>query len=128
MIYLIRDKKEPVPVKEEKQIWPTVEELLGPAYEATDRDDREFYSTLRQCTWNFFNTHFRLSGSEMNKETLLARLRSMNVDQGSCQTIGAILQKCEEGMFTQAELAGDKRELVSRTETVLINISGQLSL
>src|SRR4030095_5801809 len=103
----------------EKNILPTVEELLGPAYGAIESSDPAFYSMLRQCTWEFFNTHFQLSGSDMNKETLIAKLRSMNVDQEHREEIAFIFQKCEEGMFTQAELAGDKRELVSRTETVL---------
>jgi hypothetical protein len=126
MIYLIRDKKEPAGVKEEKQILPGIEELLGPAYAAIDRSDREFYSTLRQCTWDFFNTHFQFSGSDMNKETLIAKLRSMHVDQEYREEIGSILQKCEEGMFTQAELAENKLELIKKTEIVLKKISDRL--
>ncbi len=126
MIYWIRYKKEPEPVKEEKIPLPTVDELLGPAYAAIGRDDRKFYSTLHQCAWNFFILHFQLSGSDMNKDKLILKMRATGITPSTIDAIDLVLRKCEAGMFTRADIAENKEELLRHTEEVLKNISSDL--
>lgn len=128
-IYWIWFRKEaPVASKEEKAILPTVAEVLAPVYTLTNFGDREFYSMLRQSIWNFFNLHFNFSGSDMNKERLLDKIRAGGVGEEDINGINAILQQCEAGMFTNAEMPGEKNELLVKTKEILEKINGQLLL
>jgi hypothetical protein len=128
-IYWIWFRKEaPVVTKEEKKILPTVEDVLGPVYSLTHSGDREFYSTLRQSIWSFFNLHFHFSGSDMNKERLLAKMKAGGIGEEDIKDIGTILQQCEAGTFTNAEMPGEKGELLAKTKEILEKINGQLLL
>lgn len=126
MIYWIRYQKEPEPIKEEKVSLPTVDELLAPAYAGITADDRKFYSTLHQCTWDFFIIHFQLSGSDMNKDKAIAKMTSAGIAPSSIDAIETVLRKCEAGMFTRADIAENKEELLRYTEEVLKKISSDL--
>lgn len=128
-IYWIWFRKEPsVVAKEEKPILPTVEDVLGPVYSLTHPVDREFYSALHQSIWNFFNLHFHFSGSDMSKEMLAAKMRAEAVSEEDINSISALLQQCEAGMFTQAEIPGEKQGLVVKAKEILEKINSQLLL
>ena len=126
LIYWIRQKKETVVVAEKKIVLPTVDEILAPASLLINASGKEFSSSLYQCIWNFFGHHFNLSGSEMNKENLLAKIKTVAANAESVTKIQNILEQCEEGMFTGASLSTDKNNLLMETREVLAAISYSL--
>ncbi len=106
--------------------YPGEKELLAPVYLLVREKDKIFYTALREAIWQFFGQQFKWSGSQFTKDGLLKRLSDRAIDQDMILEIGAILQQCEEGMFTNADLAGDKTGLVRKTEQVLKKIGEKL--
>ena len=56
--------------------------------------------------------YYNLSGSEMNKENLLAKMQNDKIERNIIEEVQNILQQCEAGMFTNANLSGDKSLLL----------------
>lgn len=74
--------------------------------------DKIFYASLYQSIWRFFGLYYNLSGSEMNKENLLAKMQNDKIERNIIEEVQNILQQCEAGMFTNANLSGDKSLLL----------------
>lgn len=104
-----------------KEALPGVRELLQPAIDYTG-DDKGFYSTLRQCIWNFFSVHTGLTGSKMSIRDLQSIMIKKQVDDDSRQVIIDVLQQCEAGIFTDAYIQADKSVLLKRAEECLIRM------
>ncbi len=104
----------------------SVNEILAPASLLLLADDKTFYSSLRQSTWDYFRIHFNLSGSEMNKETIFTRLKERKIDAGLSVELKNILQQCEAGLFTNARLEDDKTLLLDKTKDVLEKLNKSL--
>ena len=104
----------------EKQIAGlSVKEILSPASLLLQVDDKIFYTRLRQSIWNYFDFHFSFSGSERSKENIIAKLKENKVEEGLTAEMKNILQQCEAGMFTNANLSDDKKLLLDKTSEVL---------
>ena len=112
------EKKQVQPVKREGDFL-SVKEILAPASLLIQAGDKTFYAALRQSIWNYFEFHFNLSGSEMSKENIVAKLKESKVDEGLTIAIMDILHQCEAGLFTNASLAADKTILLDKAQKVL---------
>ncbi len=124
-----REKKQlvkPVPITEVNNHHSAVAEVLQPANTFSEADDKTFYNILRNCIWNFFTEHLGLTGSNMNKSTLLIVMQQKKIDEKSRTAILALLDQCETGIFTSVEDAVDKKKLLEETKDILAKISGQL--
>ncbi|HWR33289.1 MAG TPA: BatD family protein [Chitinophagaceae bacterium] len=127
LIYWIRYKMEPMKTQTENKInLPSVEELLTPAQRVVIADDKDFYTALHQCIWNFLKLHFILTGSDMNKKKLADVLLSRQIKEDDVSGIISALEKSEAGMFTNAALQENKEALLQQVKLVLERISGQL--
>jgi BatD DUF11 like domain len=109
-------------IEEEKPAGLSIKEILEPAYLLAHADDKSFYSSLHQCIWNYFGQYFNLEGSDMNKDDLYKGMKEKKLDEDQCRDMLDILQQCEAAMFTNAEFAYDKQELLNRTKTALEQI------
>jgi hypothetical protein len=112
--------KQPVRNKTEPTI--SIEQLLQPVRFSLVADDGRFYTLLQKTIWDHLNQQLKLSGSKMNKDDLFKAMRQRNIDEALCSGILYILQECETAVFTKAELAHDKEELLLKTKTVLEQI------
>lgn len=106
---------------------PSAGELLLPAYQALNGNDRNFYASLQQSVLQFFNCYFDLSGSEMKKEMLMGKLRDRGINNKWIEKLRGLLQECETGMFTRANLGTDKEKLLREAKEIMETI-GQLLL
>lgn len=88
--------------------------------------DKIFYTSLYQAVWSFFGCYYTLSGSEMNKENLLAKMREDKLEKNVSEEVQNILQQCEAGMFTKAALPGDKNSLLHEAKKTIEKINNQL--
>jgi hypothetical protein len=128
LVYWVVRKKEPeklpeTPIFTEKL---SIENLLEPAYEAASIEGNQFYRTLYEIIWKFAAEQFELSGSEMNKQTLGAKLNETNVDSNISVELFEILTECEAAMFTNASLFHDRSQMLSATKKVMEDISSSL--
>ena len=80
---------------------------------------------LQKTIWDHLNQQLRLSGSKMNKDDLFKAMRQRNIDEALCSGILYILQECETAVFTKAELAHDKEELLLKNKRLFLNKSGR---
>lgn len=110
----------------ETKIGLSIEQSLAPASLLINADDKTFYSSLSQSIWNYFGTHFHLSGSEMSKENIIVRLKESKVDEELIAETNNILQQCEAGVFTNANLSVDKTLLLDKAKKILEKISESL--
>ncbi|HKZ68393.1 MAG TPA: BatD family protein [Chitinophagaceae bacterium] len=106
---------------------PTVSEILQPAGTFSNADHKTFYNILRNCIWNFFIEHFGLTGSTMNKSSLVIAMLQKGIDEENKKAILEILDQCETGIFTNVEDAGDKKKLLDETREALKKISNQFN-
>ncbi|MGZ8515923.1 MAG: BatD family protein [Chitinophagaceae bacterium] len=128
-ILIRREKKQqikPVPDTGVADRRPNVAEVLQPAITFSAADDKTFYNILRNCIWNFFTEHFGLTGSKMNKSTLLVAMQQKKIDEKSRTAILSLLDQCETGIFTSAGDVADKKRLLGETKETLERISRQL--
>jgi hypothetical protein len=122
LLYWVMRRKEPekpVEMVEETPVVvsPSADEILQPATEQLQNNDKEFYSSLYQSIWSHLAQQFNLSGTEMNKQMLSIKLD----EQGFAgkNDLLQILQHCETGMFTNAVLEENREELLKKVKSLL---------
>lgn len=106
---------------------PTAADLLKPAYEYLNSGNKEFYTVFRQCIWNFFSIYLHLKGSNMSRNGLILAMDQKGVDNPSQQTILAILEDCETGLFADVDIQGDKNALLESAAGVLESIQKKVT-
>ncbi len=115
-------KKEPI-VQRVPVLSPS--EILEKAYEARYSDDKKFYSVLRSCIWFYLSDRFGLSGSQMNKYSLVQAMQEKEIPENLQQQVLDVLSICETGIFTGADTIGDKLSLLERTKSTLKMIGNE---
>lgn len=112
-----KEKKKPAIVPGIKPVWPSPQALLQPAQDAAD--DKQFYRALQSAIWQFAAQRFNLSGSGMSKEALVGKTESIIKDRTLAGQLQVILEKCEAGLFTNAELPESREALLQQTKELL---------
>lgn len=108
----------------EKSKSSAIDEWLQPAQpQATDKD---FYTILHQSVWNFFSTYYKLSGTELNKGNLFARMKESGLPQSLIDETAVVLQQCETGMFTNVTISEDRQLFFGNTKRLLDKIEKEL--
>jgi hypothetical protein len=98
---------------------PSAEDLLAPVQSLVSKEDNRFYSALHNVIWKFVGERFGLSGSEMNKQMLVAKMNVAGIDSNITGRLFNVLEQCEGGMFTNASLEQDKQSVLSETKKIL---------
>jgi BatD DUF11 like domain len=109
-------------ITEEKETAFSSAEILQPAYVMLPVENKMFYSSLHQCIWNYLQLKFKISGSEMNKESLVHILKEKNITGDVINNLLSVLAECEKGIYTNAEGNIDKKKLLENAKEVLNNI------
>lgn len=129
LAYWIFRKKEvqPVPlINLEEMVKPSSVSLLQPALDAVHKDDIEFYSALRSAIWAFAEQHLGLHGSIITKDALAYKMKEKGVSTEFSRQLLSVLDQCERGMFTNANLENDKEKLLEQTQEVFESIGKTL--
>ncbi len=127
LLYWIRYKKEPARTEEETQIvLPAIDEILASAKDLVSGDPKAFYASLHQCIWNYLTIHFGLSGSEMNKKSLLDKLTGRRVNIADISDIISLLEQCETGIFTNVAMQESNEAVFEKGRNMLRKINIQL--
>ena len=100
---------------------------LQPAVILSEADDKTFYTSLRNCIWNFLGEQFNLRGSKANKASLLQVLNESRIEGNEQKEILDILQQCETGIFVNTDISGmDKMKLLERARLFIEKTSQQV--
>lgn len=105
----------------------TVAEILQPAGTFLKADDKTFYHILRNCIWNFISVRFGLTGSKMNKASLVSAMQQKNIGESGKKVILEVLDQCETGIFTNADDIADKKKLLDKTKEALGSVNDELN-
>ena len=127
LFFWLRKKKknEPVPGLQETKPAPPAQ-CLQPAVILLEADDKTFYTSLRNCTWNFLSDQFNLKGSRANKASLLQVMSEAGIEIKEQREILDILEQCETNIFINADTSGmDKMKLLERAKVSITKISQQ---
>jgi hypothetical protein len=122
----INTEQTPVQPIEKKSDCLSAEQMLSPASLLVKADDKIFYAALRQSFWNYFEFQFNLSGSEMSKDNIVVKLKESKVNEELINELKNILQQCETGIFTNANLLVDKSQLLNKARKILGKINESL--
>jgi BatD DUF11 like domain len=127
LLYWVVKKKEPVKRQTAIQEIPlaSAEEVLTPAFENIDADNKLFYAALQNGIWQFASQRFNLAGSISNKIVLKEKMTSVGVEETASQQLLWLLEQCEAGLFTNADLEHDRNELLATTKLVLDKMTAQ---
>ncbi len=107
---------------------PTLAEFLEPAAAAmSTAPASSFYSHLRKGIFDFLGDHFQRAGSAATKQSLLDLLAAHNVPAAGIRQLALIIEECEAGIFTQAEMGTDKELLLENTKSLLRDIQASTS-
>ena len=118
-----RNSSKPQPVVEITRTFIPVGKILQPAITFSEADNITFYTVLRKCIWNFFAEHFGLTGSSVNKNSILKIMNQKGIGHIDQERILEILNRCEVGMFTNADDTADKKQLIKETKELLEHIA-----
>lgn len=124
-----KKKKTVVPVvkiEEIKKPAVSIEELLAPVVMYIHADEKSFYSSLYQAVWIFLGTHLELSGSSINKENLIVVMNGKGIRPEKINEVMQVLQQCEAGRFTNANMLEDKTLVLQKVRTLLREIEAIL--
>jgi BatD DUF11 like domain len=129
LAYWIFRKKEPaiLPTVQQQPALPSIESLLEPAYAAVGEEGSQFYSILHGIIWKFAGQKFNLSGSEMSKQVLAAKMKEAAISSDIAENLFQVLEQCEAGMFTTASLSDDKKSILLQTKEVLEKMNPLIS-
>jgi BatD DUF11 like domain len=128
LLYQMLKKKPKLVVVEKKVevVIPTVKELMEPVY-AVINEDHLFYAQLQKTCWVFLSQRFHLSGSTMNKQVVKNKMATAGIAEETTQALLSVLEKCENGIFTAAQLDIDKQNLLQQTNAILESIESVTS-
>jgi hypothetical protein len=128
LVWVVNRKKN-VKMKKEKALADIamrvvpVDEILQPASLALHDSQKVFYDTLNRCIWNYFSNRLN---TQMIKRELSGVLSAKGVGQNHITSILNIIQKCEEGVYTAADIHVDKTELLANTQATLASVDNTL--
>ena len=89
-------------------------------------DNNNFYKELSNAIWEYFRQKINLSGSTMNKLSLIHFLKQEAVDGETVIKLIEILGQCETVMYTDAVPVYSKKDLFADTKMLLRSINNQL--
>ena len=127
VFFWIKRKKKAEPLKDlqETKPEPTPAHWLQPAVILSEADDKTFYTSLRNCIWNFLSEQFNLRGSKANKGNIMQAMHAAGIEANEQKEIVDILEQCEAGIFINADTRGmDKMKLLERAK-LFIERTGQ---
>lgn len=87
----------------------SVQEILSPVSLYLHAESNLYYRELHHSIWKYLNNKLQISGSEMNKSMLAFELRKAGVEALLISEMVAILQQCETGIYTPANIIVDKK-------------------
>jgi hypothetical protein len=124
LLFLVFKKKEkPVVLQEPAKPVISVDEILRPATEATEKDSNVFYWLLHKAIWQFASQKFELAGSEQNKNILEQKLVTSGAAIADKDYLLSIIEECETGMFTSATMEPDRNAVVEKVKETLKSIN-----
>ncbi len=127
LFFWLRKKKKNEPVRGLQETKPAPPaQCLQSAVILLEADDKTFYTSLRNCTWNFLSDQFNLKGSRANKASLLQAMNEAGIEIKEQREILDILEQCETNIFINADTSGmDKMKLLERAKVSITKISQQ---
>ncbi len=124
LLYWISRKKEMpvIPVVNVDSEKSSPHSLLEQVSIVHNEEPSVFYRNLHQAIWTFLSQRFNLSGSEMSKQLLGARMKTAGIDDDTTKELVSLLSQCETAIFTNASLENDKEALLQQTRGILEKI------
>ncbi len=118
-----RNLAKPQPAVEITRTFIPVAKILQPAITFSEADDITFYTVLRNCIWHFFAEHFGLTGSSVNKNSVVKIMNQKGIGHRDQERILEVLHRCEVGMFTDTDDPADRKALLKETKELLEHIA-----
>jgi hypothetical protein len=104
----------------------SVEDSLKPAASSIDQG-KLFYAELNNSIWSYLSQYFQLSGSQINKRALSKILIAKGIKTTEADELLTIIHECESGIYTNAEINLDKKQLLEKTDRILRGVQSRLS-
>ena len=101
----------------------SIEEILMPASLVIDKD-KIFHAELKLAIWNYFHDRLSYPDTQISKTQLANTLAQKGVEQRLVNTLIEVIDQCEAGAYTNAEMNRGKTELFQTARQTLTDIEG----
>lgn len=95
------------------------DDFLKPAEDGVHEEGNRFYSILKQCIIQFFESRFGLSVPLFNKESLKTLMTADNIPAGLQTDILNILTELDMNIYSGGGLNADKQRLLQKVRVLL---------
>ncbi len=117
-VLIMRKSRRPDPSVNPVKPIILVDEIITPVYSMLS-DSTRFYAALQKAIWYFFNQHFDLSGTEMNKLVLFSKLSNSGITAEKVRELQHILEECEVGIFTHVTPGKSREKLLQKARQIM---------
>jgi hypothetical protein len=117
-------KKKGIAVQEPLVKEPTIEEIFNSIAADESVPAKVFYTSVYNTAWSWLSQHLQLSGTEMNKSFLQARLSQTGIGEPVITELLNHLNYIETAMFTSVEMELTRSQLAEKTISVLNQVKG----
>jgi hypothetical protein len=100
----------------------SVDKILLPAKSALSGPDKIFYEELDRSIWNYFDARLDNFRDQRIKKQLINILISKGVQPAMADKLVEVINACETGIYTNAQMDLDKRKLFEDAQQILIAI------
>jgi hypothetical protein len=114
-------------LNEKSYQYVSIEELLAPVEADLAGNDQTFLKDINHAIWNYFNQRLRLSGSQMNKTELAKILIAKGIKKARADELIRFIHESESGIYTNAEIDVNKKELFESLKQILNEIETGLN-
>lgn len=90
-------------------------------------DDKSFYTELDKSIWNYLGHIMNISGSEMNRNTLVSIMKEKKFGENLINDLTTILDQCEMGIYAEALIADNKQQLFDKAKVCLKAINEKIN-
>jgi hypothetical protein len=103
----------------------SIEEILMPAGLIID-NDKIFHAELKLAIWNYFHDRLLYPDTQISKTQLANILVQKGIEQRLVNTLIEIIDQCEAGAYTNAEMNRGKNELFQTARQTLTDMDDSL--
>jgi hypothetical protein len=127
LVVLFLKKKEEKPVTALAPIKPAfnIDVLLAPAFSEVGKEGTHFYTTLRQCIWQYISEKYSINGTGMQKEQLSHLLQKSSLPPASINYLLQVIRDSELALYSVETLQTDNVLVFEKVKEILVMLENE---
>jgi hypothetical protein len=124
-LFLKKKEEKPVPSPVVVKQAIDIETLLAPAFSAVGIKGTHFYTTLRQCIWQYVSEKYTISGTAMQKEQLAHLLQKSSLPLVSINYLLQVIRDSELALYAVEVPQTDNGLIFEKVKDILVMLDNE---